>query len=633
MKTAVSRCIYSLCLFLMLPLWGIANPVDRETARIKAASLLCRQGVRGISAAELQLDYASSTGYLFSNNTHFAIIAADDHLPEVLGYGSKGEGNLPLALQGYMQTGKIGLREKEHKVQPVAPLLTFVRHQKAPYNAHCPFYKNEKGEVTSHHCVVGCVATALEEVISYYRREIVLRDTLHGWETPEYVIEDILPGTRVDCRLIRDNYDVDDYTEAEADAVSRLSYYCGVAAHMRWGLGESGANIHNLVQPLQRAFGFPYVKYVDSYQYAPKDWLQMVCQELYAGRPVLYTAFNMWISGHAFVVDGLDEDGFFHVNWGYAGSYDGYFRLDVLNYNEPPYDLTPMGNEAGFFANHQALLLSPDIVDTVLPDTLQRTGKEVAIDSIIIDRSAETDKHTPLTVYFHNMTDQKLTTPFEFFTNLPGDTAIFEQADFVALCGTILSPFEQRTMCIHANFNDAGERILRVSSDGEVVNYEMPVTVSKGNSPQLTFKVPMVSFPGDDRALVTLQVSNAAGAGCCGQEVLYEVGPGTPDVMKDGVRHSRHLYIEPGETLVDTVSFKEMKPGQLYTVLIRSPWKVKTQTTFTFPNPSGVVPCLSDGETALDKWYQPDGREIERPESRGVYLHRRGQKMNKIYIK
>ena len=628
-----NRWAFLLCYLFLFPIVLLADPVDVETARERAEAWLNARSSRGIMAEDIHLDYRSSAGYLFSNRSHFALMAADDDLPEVLGYGEKNGDVLPPAFLNLVQAQKYPHFVKRQKYEPVAPLLTFVRHQSAPYNNCCPLYKNGAGVVTPYHCLVGCVATALEEVISYYRRTVVLQDTLHGWETPQYVIEDVLPGTNVDCRLIRDNYDVDDYTQQEADAVARLSFYCGVAAHMRWGIDASGANVHNLVEPMQRAFGYPYVHFFDSYDYAPADWLTIMRNELYGGRPVLYAGFNMWMNGHAFVVDGLDEDGLFHINWGMEGCYDGFFRLDVLNYCEPPQHETPEGREAAFFCNHQALLLCPDAVEQHYPDTLARTGREIVIDSITVDRTAETGKHTPLTVYFRNATDQPLTTPFEFFTNLPTDTALFKQADYVALTGTILAPHERRVMRIHAAFDKAGQRMLRVSPDGEIVVYEMPVSISEGTEPQLTFHEPEVTFPETDRAFVRLHVDNAEAGGFCGQELLYEIKEGDPDSQLDPVRHSRHLYIEPGEEVCDTVSFRYLKPGQMYTLRIRSPWKVKAMKTFTMPMPSGITkqPVVTD---ACNKgWYLLDGRSISRPKTKGIYIRREGNQTKKIYIK
>ena len=136
----------------------------------------------------------------------------------------------------------------------------------------------------------------------------------------------MLPGTHVDTRLILNNYDTEAATPEAIDAVARLSLYCGMAAQMNWGLNESGASVHRLVEPLKRAFGCGFVHYADSYRYAPSEWVKMIAREVRAGRPVLYAGYTQFMEGHAFVVDGIDAEGLFHVNWGYGGRYDGYFR-------------------------------------------------------------------------------------------------------------------------------------------------------------------------------------------------------------------------------------------------------------------------------------------------------------------
>ena len=63
----------------------------------------------------------------------------------------------------------------------VEPLLEgWVRHQNAPFNNRCPRW-SDKGTLSEERCKVGCVATALETVVSYYGREINHRQKLEGW--------------------------------------------------------------------------------------------------------------------------------------------------------------------------------------------------------------------------------------------------------------------------------------------------------------------------------------------------------------------------------------------------------------------------------------------------------------------
>ena len=62
-----------------------------------------------------------------------------------------------------------------------------------------------------------------------------------------------------------------------------------------------------------------------------------------AKRVVLYSGFNE-SSGHQFVIDGYDGKGFFHVNWGWGGSEDGYFTLATLNPDAKGIGGGPSGN-------------------------------------------------------------------------------------------------------------------------------------------------------------------------------------------------------------------------------------------------------------------------------------------------
>ena len=44
----------------------------------------------------------------------------------------------------------------------------------------------------------------------------------------------------------------------------------------------------------------------------------------------------MWCTTmvHAFVCDGYKEGDYFHINWGWGGQFNGYYRLSVLSPRE-----------------------------------------------------------------------------------------------------------------------------------------------------------------------------------------------------------------------------------------------------------------------------------------------------------
>lgn len=624
----------SLCLAFLVSA-AMAAPVDTVAARQAAARFIAALEYPGTpssrsvrsAVASLRLSRPAEAAYLFTSpGGHYVVAAADDRLPAILGYGTCRSDAPPAAMSAWLDSYGRALSATAQPQfagsdggEAVAPLLTAVRHQKAPYNAYCPRYIAADGSVSEERCVVGCVATALEEVISHYRRTVSLRDTLHGWTTPHYTIADVLPGTAVDTRLIRDDYDTPGtYTAEEADAVARLSYICGVAARMDWGLDASGARVRTLVEPLRRAFGFGFVHYADSYKYRPADWLAMLRAELRAGRPILYAGYAMRLNGHAFVLDGLDADGLYHVNWGVDGDYDGYFRLDILNAAEPAWDMTDTGAYEGFFCNQEALLLHPDAVDVQLPDTLCRTGHELSVDSIGFALSPEAGKYTPLNLYLHNRADYAVTTPLELFVNTPADTAIFGQAAFVALTGLTLRAGERRCLPVVALFEQPGRFALRLSPDDVNVIFTDSVTVAAAAGPQLHFDTPEIDFPDVETARIRQTVSNA-GAGRAGGKVTYELFEGVPREDHNGTAHADYCYLPAGAAETDTVCFRGLTPGQAYTLYVRYPWEVQHTVRFTCPVVSGIGPAVrrpADGTP----YYDLSGRRVCRPVPGGIYI-------------
>ena len=280
----------------------------------------------------------------------------------MLGYGRTGD-TLPPALDGLLRLYERQLaappaaRAAEARTtRPVAPLLRSVRHQRDPFNRSCPYYIDDAGQPSATRCVVGCVATALEQVLTYYRQPAALADTVFAHSSTHFTTTDVAPGTPIDWPHILDVYAEGQYSDAEARAVADLSLWCGQMAQMDWGTRESGAYVNRLAAPVSRSLGYGYVHYADSYQYRPDEWMDMLLAEIQGGRPVVYAGGIYAQSAHAFVLDGVDAEGRFHVNWGYGGAYDGYFRLDVLNPFDPTATGGTVGQAQGFFCNQEALL-------------------------------------------------------------------------------------------------------------------------------------------------------------------------------------------------------------------------------------------------------------------------------------
>ena len=631
--TTLLRAIFTLCCYGAVLLATKATPLDSIWVRNIAERHFLTLKQQRLSTTDIQesAELSNRVARCFTKGDAFVIVGADDALPEVLGYGNFNSQSYPTGLLSllrcYEAINPSHATSSYNWAQPigheVAPLLPTVRHQEHPYNAACPYIMQADSTLSKERAVVGCVATALEQIMTYYRRTIVLQDTLHGWATPYYTIPDVLPGTEVDTRLILNNYDHALPDSQAIDAVSRLSLYCGMAAQMNWGLNESGAYVRNLIEPLQRAFGWKYVHYADSYRYAPKDWVNMIVTELKAQRPVFYTGATQMMQGHAFVVDGINTEGFFHVNWGYGGDYDGYFRLDVLATYENTQDRYDNVAAQGYFCNQELILLHPDAIEITHPDTLQRIATDIVVDSIIVRRSPHVGMYTPIDVYLRNVGTEMTTTPFGFFTNFPTDTARFAQADYIALSGTTLMPGEACKLQVAAMFTQEGNRILSISPDDVAILSEQPINVLPAVAAKLRFHVssPEILSPTSVRFIV--EATNSLDSeGRCGEfyRAFFDVGDSCRNYT-GATQKADFLYLEPGETRIDTFTYEALTPSETYTFRMAYSWHTIQQTTFTMPTTEGIQGIGMSNP--IDCLYNLNGQRLTTPKHKGVYIKNR----------
>lgn len=585
--------------------------------------------------------------YLCRANQGFVLVSSAVDEPEILGYGQLRQGNvarfadaepsLPLPLQAMLGAT---VRPASFSPYPplganwhaVAPLLTTVRHQESPYNRYCPYYRSANGTLNEEHpCVVGCVATAMEQILTYYRRQYTLLDTLKGWSNVHYNIPDVLPGETIDTRVICNNYDDGTASEASIDAVARLSYYLGVGCKMNWGFDSSGAQSVRLIDPLRRVFGLPYVHHLDAYQYEPTAFWNYLAAEIMAARPVYYAGSLMRTGGHAFVLDGLDADGLFHVNWGYGGDYDGYFRLDVLAHPQPLTDRLDHFVESGFFCNQEAITVCPDpVTDLCPPDTLSRTGREVVIDSLYTGLKPVTGCHTPVYLHVRNTADVPLNASFALLLNLPTDTALIRQADCIAFTGRNLLPGQRDTLCVHAVFTKAGNVKLGVTPDAEQIIKSVQLCVETGGTNLVEAAVPAVSFENETTALVHQHYTNPSETERAAYYFIFDLLDNETQVSSQ-IEH--FVYVAPGGEAADTVRFTRLVPGRSYTLRLRRRWPIVQSVDFVMPEASSVtdVPAV-DADRPVE-WISLDGRRLSRPVRAGIYLRRQGRKVTKQVLR
>ncbi len=545
-------------------------------------------------APRLLLSGRNNGYYLFTQPQEdgFVVVGGSGRQAGILAYSEQGrltDGALPPALAALLKAYD---RRRSFEAaattrmpgKAVPPLLQSVRHQETPYNGMCPYYTYDDGRVSTTRCLVGCVATSVEQVMTYYQHPVALKDTLYGWTTPHFSLEDVSPGAVIDWEHILPDYSKG-YTEQEARAVQELSLYCGMGCRMQYGVNASGAELREFMNTLNRVFDYAYARFHDRALYTPARWNRMLRYELEHARPVVYTGHNVEQSGHAFVVDGVDASGYYHLNWGYGGSYDGYFDLDVLNPFETAGDYTEAGRYEGFFCNQTALFMHPRDVEALDEDTLEMRPDEVTYDKVVFGRQPDTQGYVPVDFYLTHHGTDTLTYTFEVLTYLPADTAIFAQAEYVGLTGATLLPGRQTRVTAYCRFRRTGERLLGCSPDGTYLPFVTPVTVEQGTASRLRFSGLRIDALAGDSVRFLLQVANEAPSGSDGSLITYCLFREGED---DDVRHWTFLNLPCGTTCTDTVTFRGLQPETDYVLRVRCPWAVVAEQAFRLSDATDV---------------------------------------------
>lgn len=196
----------------------------------------------------------------------------------------------------------------------VKPLLKSAWGQGSPYNKLCPW---ERADTTVRHAMAGCGPIVMAQVMRRYA----------------YPERSGLLGARYDWSLMPDRAG-DSTSTGGQDAVARLIADCGTAAGTVYGRSASSTTLNEVVTALKKYFGYSrYMQIADRSDFGgaegSREWKKLIYGELKAGRPVIVRAERTRRDAHVFIIDGC-RDSTVHVNWGWAGSRDGYYDPDTL---------------------------------------------------------------------------------------------------------------------------------------------------------------------------------------------------------------------------------------------------------------------------------------------------------------
>lgn len=358
-------------LLLSLPSWAQTEDDARKAAMkflqgkmsvtdAKLTSVVVNESANSAKSAQGGKSAASSESGVYAFNVEgggFALVCTGNGNTAVAGYSDSGEidiDQMPDALKtwlkGYQRAMAVSgsLETKEPgwvgpTVKPVAPLLKTKWGQGAPFNSKCP----SNGKQTA---VAGCVPVALAQVLNYYHQDRKGEGSLyysHLDSETEYDVD--YSTTTYDWKNMLNEYDANASKE-QKNAVGKLILECGIASKANYGYSETGATIPFVALNkyynyecmfIPREYTYSWDMFTESnYYISTKKWMTLIQDELEAGRPIIYSATDVEggvgiivdpATSHCFILDGIDDQNYVHVNWGWAGTMDGYYDVAVLN--------------------------------------------------------------------------------------------------------------------------------------------------------------------------------------------------------------------------------------------------------------------------------------------------------------
>lgn len=365
-------------LFYLLLAFGLASGADAKTIMPSEAEGIAAGFMAGKTFGMPRMkkapgtaanDRASLPYYIYNcEDGGFVIVSGDDRFGEILAYSHNGAIDLNAAPEGL--TDLLGLYAAAYDALPiedtaessamtstpsvvVEPLLGNIAWgQDAPFNTMTPISSG------TTHFYTGCVACAATQIMRYHGypekgtgiktyTDPLSKNTLTAdFGNTEYKWS-LMPAKVPQLA-----------TSEQIQAYSTLAAHFGVAVEMQYEASGSGA--YDMLVPYALRTYFGYDAGVRGHMrnyYSTSEWMSIIKNELSQGRPVFYGGTSdKGSGGHAFVLDGYDSQDFVHVNWGWYGNSNGYFRINHLD----PSSLGEGGGAGGYN-------LSQDMVTGIRP--------------------------------------------------------------------------------------------------------------------------------------------------------------------------------------------------------------------------------------------------------------------------
>ncbi len=329
-----------------------AAPVSLEAARTLGQCFVKANFDYASQSDDLVLVYSQPSFYVFNvGETGFVILSADDSYRPVIGYSDEGvfstdnpammhylngisesrtrrtaTGSTKEIRDEWQRLGDEGKLLARFKGKEASYLVETKWNQNYPYNYCCPVAEDGPGG----HVYAGCVATAGAQLMRYWNFPA------QGTGSHTYTPEDNPQYGPITVNFGEATYDWDNMPLtinssspiAQIEAIGQLIYHVGVSVDMNYRPTSSGAVTGRLCEVMPQHFYYTN-QMLNLYRetYTREEYLDLIYRSVDMSWPMVHRG-----GGHAYVLDGYNEAGMVHFNWGWSGSDDGWFDIDNHDY-------------------------------------------------------------------------------------------------------------------------------------------------------------------------------------------------------------------------------------------------------------------------------------------------------------
>lgn len=328
-----------------------AQNVTPDEARSAAVAFFQLQGTTLTRSAETVSRNGDIDLYIFNSPNGYVVVSGDKRTPPILAFSDQqpyDAGTVAPPAQMWFDSYAAQIAEMKLStpvaadVHPawdkllnsrapmrdgvvIAPLVQSHWNQGEPYNYYCPQdFAGPNGR-----CVTGCVATALGQIMYYFRfptsgvGTFTYTHPTYGELTADY--ESAVYDYSAMC----------DEPNTINTAISKLIADCGIGMDMDYGPEGSGVHNHSAGRVLREHFKYASTTRSIFRDSTNLDWDSLLISHLERRIPLYYAGWSVPdTNGHGFVCDGLkviDSLNYYHFNFGWGGSSDNYFYTSALN--------------------------------------------------------------------------------------------------------------------------------------------------------------------------------------------------------------------------------------------------------------------------------------------------------------